>query len=61
MKAFSYVAYTDGGRRRTGTVVAETETHAAEELKSKGLFLSEISKRAARRDGSFFRARLSAD
>lgn len=65
MKAFSYVAFSDAGRRRTGTVVAENETHAAEELKSQGLFVSELTHRAQRTgtgSGSgMFRSRLSPD
>jgi general secretion pathway protein F len=65
MKAFSYVAFSDAGRRRTGTVVAENETHAAEELKSQGLFVSELTHRAQRAgtgSGSgMFRSRLSPD
>ncbi|MCF3596458.1 type II secretion system F family protein [Rhodobacteraceae bacterium LMO-12] len=61
MRAFSYVAFTDGGQRRTGTVVAETETHAAEELKTKGLFVSELSLRSARSGPGLFRPRLNPD
>lgn len=61
MKAFSYVAYNDAGRKKSGTVVAETETHAAEELKAKGLFLSELTQRANRPEGTFFRTRLNPD
>ena len=45
MKAYGYIAFTDTGRRRTGTVVAETETHAARELQAKGLFVSELTAR----------------
>ncbi|KMK64015.1 type II secretion system F family protein [Puniceibacterium sp. IMCC21224] len=53
MKAYSYTAYTDTGRRRTGTVVAETEAHAAQELAAKGLFVSELADRgtAGRKPG----------
>jgi general secretion pathway protein F len=49
MKAFAYVAYTDAGRRKTGTVVAETEAHAAAELKAQGLYVSEIDPRSQTR------------
>ena len=48
MRAFAYTAYTDSGKRRTGTVLAETEAHAAEELKAKGLYVSELGDRGAR-------------
>ena len=48
MRAFAYTAYDDDGRRRTGTVVAESETHAADELRGQGLFVSEIGAREAR-------------
>lgn len=43
MKAYAYVAYTGAGKRRSGTVVAETETDAAEQLVRQELFVSEIS------------------
>ena len=45
MKAYTYVAYTDAGRRKTGTVVAETETHAAQKLQGQGLYPSELTAR----------------
>jgi len=62
MKAYAYVAYTDAGRRKTGTVVAETETHAAEKLKDQGLYASELTARARRIGaGAFSRTRLSPE
>lgn len=68
MRAYSYIAYTDAGKRRKGTVVAETETQAADLLKGKGLFVSELSSRGetretdkARRKTSGWRSRLNAD
>lgn len=64
MKAYAYVAYTDAGRRKTGTVVAETESHAAQKLKEQGLFPSELIARARRigaGGGLFSRARLSPE
>lgn len=67
MKAFGYIAYTEGGRRKTGTVVAETQAHAKEQLKSQGLFVSELSTRRDKstRAGPMFglsrRVRLNAD
>lgn len=63
MKAYAYTAYTDAGKRRTGTVVAETEAHAAEKLRARGLHASDLTARARRsgRAGLFSRARLSPD
>ena len=64
MKAYAYVAYTAEGRRKSGTVVAETETHAARKLQDQGLYPSELTaraKKAAGRSGDFGRARLSAE
>jgi general secretion pathway protein F len=62
VKAYGYVAYTDAGRRRTGTVVAETETHAARKLQEQGLYPSELTARARRAgSGGLTRARLSPD
>ncbi len=70
MKAYSYIAFTDAGKRRRGTVVAETETHAAHVLKEQGLFVSEISLKhgktartteGARSTVSLWRSRLNAD
>ncbi len=67
MKAYAYTAYTDAGKRRTGTVVAETETHAASMLEARGLYPSELTARArggtggGSRGGIFTRARLSPD
>lgn len=43
MKAYGYTAYTDSGKRRRGTVVAETEAQAARQLQDQGLFVSELS------------------
>lgn len=64
MKAYSYVAYTAEGRRKTGTVIGETETHATHQLQEQGLFPSELSARARGRSTltkDFGRARLSAE
>lgn len=61
MKAYAYVAYTETGGRRTGTVVAETEAHAAETLKARGLFASELSAKPRRDRGIFARARLAPE
>ncbi|MDQ2092215.1 type II secretion system F family protein [Marimonas arenosa] len=46
MKAYAYTAYTNAGRRKTGTVLADTEAQAAAELKAQGLFVSELDARA---------------
>lgn len=46
MKAFSYRAYSDNGRLKRGTIIAETEARAAEQLKAQGLFAEEIIAKA---------------
>jgi general secretion pathway protein F len=64
MRPFGYVAYTAEGRRKAGTVVAETEVHASELLKQQGLYVSELTARnrvRGRRAPGLGRARLSAD
>ncbi len=65
MKAYGYTAYTGEGARRTGTVVAETETHAADQLKAQGLFVEDLTDKGAAkaRTGGFLagRSRLNAD
>lgn len=45
MRAFAYVAYTAEGQRKTGSVVAETERHASEQLKAQGLYVSDLTAR----------------
>ena len=52
MKAFGYIAFTDSGKRRRGTVLAETETQAARQLQDQGLFVSELSPRRAGKSDS---------
>ncbi|MFW2541372.1 type II secretion system F family protein [Primorskyibacter sp. 2E107] len=47
MRAYSYIAYTSAGRRKTGTIVAETEAHATEQLAAQDLFTSELSETGA--------------
>lgn len=42
MRAFSYTAYTAAGRQRRGTLVAESDAQAAQQLRAQGLFASEI-------------------
>lgn len=48
MKAYAYTAYTDGGKRRRGTVVAESEAAATAELTAQGLFVSELDEKPPR-------------
>lgn len=45
MRAYAYVAFTAEGKKRTGSVVAETETDAASQLSGQGLYVSELSAR----------------
>lgn len=65
MRAYAYVAFTDAGKRRAGTVVAETEAHAAAQLTERGLFVSELVERRGRGAGARLtgtrRATLNAD
>ncbi|SMP05925.1 type II secretion system F family protein [Shimia sagamensis] len=42
MKAYAYTAYTGSGRRKTGTIVAETEADVAAQLAQQDLFVSEV-------------------
>ncbi|MFT6024962.1 MAG: general secretion pathway protein F [Ascidiaceihabitans sp.] len=48
MKAYAYTAFTQDGARKKGTVVAETETHAAAQITAQGLFVSELVERSDR-------------
>lgn len=48
MKAFAYAAYTQGGKRRSGTILAETEAEASALLAKQELFVSEISEAQVR-------------
>ncbi|WP_323783819.1 type II secretion system F family protein [Thalassovita sp.] len=64
MKAYAYTAYTRAGRRKSGTVVAETEADAAAQLARQELFVAEVSAARDRSAGgmkSGFRNRLNAD
>ncbi len=65
MKAYAYTAYTDAGRRKTGTVVAETEADASAQLAKQDLFVSEIAETSTRATKSTLtltrRSRLNAD
>lgn len=62
MRAFAYTAYTAEGRRKSGTLVAETEAHASDQLKAQGLYVSELTARTRGARGPLRgRARLSRD
>jgi general secretion pathway protein F len=61
VRAFSYIAFTGDGKRKTGTLVAETETDAARQLEAKGLFASEINARAGKTGTGRLRRRLDGD
>lgn len=62
MRAFAYTAYTVEGRRKSGTLVAETEAHASDQLKAQGLYVSELTARTRGARGPLLgRARLSRD
>jgi len=63
VRAYAYVAFTEGGKRRSGTVVAATEADAATQLSAKGLYVSELN--AREKEGLLWRgkrrAHLNAD
>ena len=61
MQAYGYVAYTASGKRRRGSLVAESERDAARQLEAQGLFPSEIAAQGARTRGRGGRARLDPD
>jgi len=66
VRAFAYTAFTAGGRRLRGTLVAESEAAASQMLKAQGLFASEITARGAAAEPGRWRPgrarnRLSAD
>lgn len=60
MQPFSYTAYDDDGRRKTGTLVAESERAAFDALKAQGLLAAEIRARS-KRPGGRSGARIDAD
>ncbi|WP_136439659.1 type II secretion system F family protein [Pacificoceanicola onchidii] len=63
MRAYSYTAYTSSGKRKTGTIVAETEAHATEQLAEQDLFTSELTETGAAKTGkrSLFARKLVPD
>jgi len=52
VKAYSYVAFNEAGKRRRGIVLAETEAEAAQQLQDQGLFVSDLNSRRAQREGN---------
>ncbi len=60
MQPFAYTAYDADGKRKSGTLISESERAAFDELKSQGLMPAEIKARATGRLGRR-RARLDAD
>ena len=52
MKAYRYMAYTQAGRRRSGTLVAETERDASDQLRAQDLFVAELSETGSQQPGS---------
>lgn len=61
MKAYRYSAYSAQGRVKKGVIIAETEVHASEMLRAKGLFASSISAKDDPRVRTPRRSRLNAD
>ncbi len=68
MRPFSYIAYSANGKRKKGVILAETDSHAMDLLKAKGLFASEVTAKEGRaksgnREGSsgFRRQRLNSE
>jgi len=67
VNAYSYIAFTDAGCRKTGTVIAETEGHASEKLLAQGLYVAQLDLRQRKTGlgsavfGSTRKARLNAD
>ncbi|MDB2407455.1 type II secretion system F family protein [Jannaschia sp.] len=61
MNVYGYIAFTGDGARKKGTVLAETEAHASDQLRQDGLFVSEIEKRGVKPPRRLSRARLSPD
>lgn len=63
MRAFFYTAFDARGRRSTGSIVADSETHASALLRDKGLFVADLKERAARTRSRAlgWRTRMSAD
>ncbi|APX14291.1 type II secretion system F family protein [Tateyamaria omphalii] len=45
MNAYGYTAFTNAGKRRNGTIIAETESHAAAQLQEQGLYVSHLELR----------------
>ncbi|MCG6902176.1 MAG: type II secretion system F family protein [Rhodobacter sp.] len=61
MQPFAYVAYDQNGQRKSGTLVAESERAAFDELKSQGLLAADITAKARAKTGGRGGARLDTD
>lgn len=69
MKAYGYIAFDGTGKRCRGTVLADNEAEAAQQLQTQGLFVSELTGRRAGWGASvsgtprlpFWRPRMNAD
>lgn len=63
MRTFVFTAYTAEGRRRRGTIVADSAAAASAALRARGLMPAEIEARAqpGARGGGLFRRRLDRD
>ncbi len=61
MKAWSYVAFTRKGERRTGSLVADSERGASDKLKAEGLFPEKLTPQTVRARTRGRRLRLDAD
>lgn len=61
MRAWSYVAFTRKGERRTGSLVADSERSASDKLKAEGLFPEKLTAQAMRPKSRARRARLDPD
>lgn len=67
MKAYAYTAYTDAGKRRRGTVLADTEAQATRQLRDQGLYVSALRARGEGKQksgsklGFQLRGKLNAD
>ncbi len=61
MKAYHYRAYCAQGRAKKGVIIAETETHASELLRAKGLFAESVVAKARTGRTAGRRNRLNAD
>ena len=61
MQSYAYIAYTEKGQRKAGTLVAESERAAFDALKSKGLLASDIEVKGRAAMGRRSGAKLDPD